>query len=109
MNRTATAPRSASSPITSFAGQVGAIAAATVAVMGAMSLVWSWAAGQLIAPVVERAVKDEQIARASADSIIVSRLQDLSSDRVILVALMQMPPGPERTAFLEDIRRRWLK
>ena len=92
----------------SFAKQVGIVAGAAIAVATLASWIVSFAWATATRPIMD-AISAEAQSRVSADNTLAAHMETISRDRVDLIELMALKPGPDRDRKLRAIRARWSK
>jgi len=92
-----------------FAGRVGIIAGAALAVISLGNALGGLALRTMVAPEIERILVQERHARVAADSTLAISIAQLSADRLIVLTILEYPPGPDRSAAIRRARTIWLR
>lgn len=109
-----TAEPNGSKPFIEFMKKVGIVAGAVLAVMAISNTLGGLIFSQAMAPVTREIVKqvtEEREARVAADQKLTASLMSmsnaLSSDRLAILAVLEYPPGRERSRRIRLIREAW--
>lgn len=90
-----------------FAKKVGLVAGAALAVVSLGNTLGGFAVRQIVVPAMRQVMAEEREARARADTELAAAITQLSSDRLVLLAILEYPVGRERAEAVRRVRVEW--
>ena len=90
-----------------FFKKVGVVAGAALAVVALGNTLGGFAVRQLVLPAIREVVAEEREARVKADVELSAAILQLSQDRLMILTILEYPPGPQRAAEIRRVREAW--